>query len=773
MVTHKINGVEIEEPVGFDSFKSVIKRTDAHGMSAEVSVGELEFYALAAETIKNAYNTDIDTELAYTVEVDSDEIYSGVIDLSTYEEKTGDYFSIKCKVGDIGVKTTFNNRLETKVDINRGTSLDDVQLNGYLNLKRDVLLPAKGIIYTSMSSQKDFNFITTFDGNNETRFEVIAVGFDNNELSEIEFSGLSSCISVLAGNTEDAAFFKNLSNKEGYNVKLKINSKIHVEILSNSDVASIRGRIVLMMKIKSVETPFSIYVGSFVELNKLETGVNFNNTFIYDGEHTLSYNLNDIDFITCVIELNSPGHSFGRLKVDVMQYDGNYFSLQSNTTASDSRTYVALVHETLSRVSEIISGLTVKSNWYGRFDSEVNPIQSGVGGGAMKALSLGYWLRNAVNTNGNPYDIYVSFKDLFQSLNAMDNIGWGFETENGQICVRVERWSFFYNHNLLLSISNVEKSRSLSDDSIFTRLSIGYDKYGEIDDDNTIDTFLTKRDYTTNIKSVDNELNCVSKFVSDPYAIEFTRRKALEKTTEDWTYDKNIFVFALCGKSNMLSGVLYPNFFRIHPSYVKYIQEGYVIKSSTGTLYTIVLINQLGYTLTNPTMPSGNGQVELFELVGHNTELNIEIDKGVIDSENTIISPETMYNARISPARNAIRWAERFFEANSPVKELKYTAGTVNVEAKMKAKTEEGKLYLEDSAESIVLSENGNIAKINPILKPEIIELTSPISHDIYNNIKNDPYGIIQVDGENCWIKEMQYNFKTSEAKFKLIPENV
>ena len=82
-------------------------------------------------------------------------------------------------------------------------------------------------------------------------------------------------------------------------------------------------------------------------------------------------------------------------------------------------------------------------------------------------------------------------------------------------------------------------------DNVFTRLKIGFNKYGGQDDINSIDTFHTNREYTSGIKAIDKVNNQISNFIADPYAIEFTRRKALDKTTKDWKYDEDIFVLCL------------------------------------------------------------------------------------------------------------------------------------------------------------------------------------------------------------------------------------
>ena len=119
--TLTIGGIShvIDEPIGFDGLKTKISRGTYHGVSAEVSVSKLEFYnnggRNAATLIRDAYNTDIDTEIAYTVTDETGEqLYSGVLDLSTYSETIGNATKISVNVGEVGIKTTFNNRSETE-----------------------------------------------------------------------------------------------------------------------------------------------------------------------------------------------------------------------------------------------------------------------------------------------------------------------------------------------------------------------------------------------------------------------------------------------------------------------------------------------------------------------------------------------------------------------------------------------------------------------------------------------------------------------------------
>ena len=57
------------------------------------------------------------------------------------------------------------------------------------------------------------------------------------------------------------------------------------------------------------------------------------------------------------------------------------------------------------------------------------------------------------------------------------------------------------------------------------------------------------------------------------------------------------------------------------------------------------------------------------------------------------------------------------------------------------------------------------------VIKAEELSITYPITLEQYQAIKQNPYGLVVVDGEECWIKEFTYDFNTSEAEFKLTPK--
>ena len=117
----------------------------------------------------------------------------------------------------------------------------------------------------------------------------------------------------------------------------------------------------------------------------------------------------------------------------------------------------------------------------------------------------------------------------------------------------------------------------------------------------------------------------------------------------------------------------------------------------------------------------------------------------------------------------AERWKQRMAFANSQ-RAFELTKGTVNYKAAFATKQSTGTTDYLDTV-SGKLAEDATIENGAPLMKAETLKVKFPISLNQYKAIKANPYGLIVVDGEKCWLKEMQYEFKTGTAEFTLIPK--
>ena len=799
-----IGGVShvIDEPVGFDGLKTTIKRGDYHGISAEVSVGTLEFYNStnynAATLIRDAYNADIDTEVTYKVMWQTEVVYTGVVDLSTYSESSGNATKISCKVGEIGVKTTFNNRTETEVDLNRLDTMNGSPIAHNPSWQR-MEIPAKTILYKNIMVEEETTKHTTNDAGDtmafpdESTWTFLGIRLDKTKINEFgSFEPNLYCAKLSSWDVDLDGYVEPLFKKEDdfdkrYGAGSSYLLDVYVKIKIKFDDSIVTPR---------TDTPYfqvnsGIYNGHIYDGNVIQgTRRYISNDGGQYSEGGGSYNKRNTEKCTNELEYVISGTISECTERELVlgfyiyNYNNGYNNPTSFSVTIEKGSYVRMqlnsqkktevyadmlfIHEAFNKVVEIISdnALQVKSDWYGRLDSIVfpksnaawdtdqNAFKACVGGGALKVITNGYKIRNVYSTYENERNMPMSFKDLIEAMDALDCIGWGFVEEDGQIVIRVERWDWFYHDNVVLSITDPnEKTSKMDTDRVITSLNIGYKKYTTNEDYNSNDNFHSERTFTSNTSAVAKDISKLCKFIADNYAIEETRRAKDDiDESEEFKYDENVFVFGVCGKRSR--------------------------QSTSMAAYDIPCD-----IASNPDWSLNNYS--------------------------------EFYNALLSPARNALRWIQRIFCVNG-LKPLLLTSGKVNYKSMFECKHDgiSGNyyyFYLDDSMKDIPLlgvivhdeqwgddswqeyqtGESMDIReryyaqmidgvfipddvndKIFPrIAKAETLKIKYPLTIPQYKSVKADPYGLIQVDGKLYWLKEMTFAFKSGETELTLIPK--
>lgn len=154
-------------------------------------------------------------------------------------------------------------------------------------------------------------------------------------------------------------------------------------------------------------------------------------------------------------------------------------------------------------------------------------------------------------------------------------------------------------------------------------------------------------------------------------------------------------------------------------------------------------------------------------------------EQGGVDSAANVYSPSTIYNWRLSPLRNLMRWyksiAAGFANLSDSAYQLFFSAGTGNMEAETML------IYDTCRLENSVIKENQNLfvthftnkADYTPLWKNEIITYEYTMSLADYQAVKESPYGYISAQcgaGEfkKYWIKEIKYKPTDGKATFIL-----
>lgn len=757
---------QIDEPVDFDNMKLTMRRDpDYHGISAEFSESTLTFYGEAATLIQTAYNASIDTDITFRVLSGAATFYEGKLDLSTYEEKDGAYFAVTCKVGEIGVKTTFNNRTETEIDLLGNKTMGEQQLT-HVPVWKNLPIPPLTLIYTNslttddvvmmestvpsgrfhLPANKSYHFISL---NLAERTSLNEFGDFNTGFADI--ADQITPQTTLADEYIDDYYQPFFSREEIDTFKAKYGENATYNIDIDLTIGLTFSSALFPETVEGGTAPTYIYTGKYVaELVLLAPHSTFGNplVLIHGSRKTLT---NSSEFGTTLFQIRGSmqGINISALRLGILlenqttyhtnadpterranvnyqvnviaqTFSGESITMTLNSRMDSETTYAELlpVHEALNAIVENISdnALTVKSTYYGRCDSQVNPIAgtNTFGGGSLKAITSGYKLRNGhQSATYGTKQMPISFKAIIESLDAIDCIGWGFTTENNQTCLRVERWDYFYNNQPVLTLSNPNSvTKTIDTDRIITELVIGYKKYVTNEEMNSAMSIHSEQTYSNRCKAIKRQKSRLCSFIADFYAIEQTRRKQFAIDTKEFKYDDNIFVLELVARDPSLTG------------------------------------GSIGYGI-----PTGY----------------IILTSGMIGSDLQ------KYNMIITPHRNAYRWQEYLRWINQ-TKEFICVSTKQNASASFQNYTSSflPSVHFLDYASNMTHAEKGDLNTLETTAKmrKEIVKITYPLTLAQYQSLRANPYGLINVDGMDYWLQEASYELKTGKTDLKLIPKN-
>lgn len=159
--------------------------------------------------------------------------------------------------------------------------------------------------------------------------------------------------------------------------------------------------------------------------------------------------------------------------------------------------------------------------------------------------------------------------------------------------------------------------------------------------------------------------------------------------------------------------------------------------------------------------------------------LNLSVEQGAVDNPENVFSPQTMYNWRISPLRNLMRWyksiAAGFASISDTANRLFFSAGTGNLLAKAKLTGTDCRLENSEIQENqdIFVTNFSEVSEYSPLWENEQLTYDYPMSLAEYQAVKSKPYRYISVqcgtgDMEEFWIKEIKFKPVKGKATFIL-----
>lgn len=374
--------------------------------------------------------------------------------------------------------------------------------------------------------------------------------------------------------------------------------------------------------------------------------------------------------------------------------------------------------ETGAQISRVITDQldSFRSSYFGRLNSEPFAYDEN-GCGAFGAFLNGFMVRGFPIAGDNARTIRMSMNDYFKGLSAIENLGLGVEKIDGIYYVVIEPREYFYDINTtILTLNNVPDIRRYElPEYYYSRVKVGYNKW-ETEFINGLDEINSVRYYDTKIKSVDSELTLISELVASGYVLESARRNQyVDSFTEDSEHDEDNFYVSL------------------------------------------------NRTVNGSDVP---------------TSLDVCEKDENFAQVNNILSPETSYNLRLSPARNYLRHNNIINSGLTkyPAREVKFTSGEGNykVESELTADTCPGRWNNEPFSEGQnVQWDHANNSDKDPLYYPEGADAKWPISHTQHKLIMANPKGVIELsDSDTDHIKYFILDYKFMPdglSEFKLL----
>lgn len=791
------NRTRTDEPVGWDSFSLKIKRhPERHGTFRELQVSPFKFYGPGAAIIKQEYEQYgirgiIDLQIEGKCDGSWTTLYTGRLQFDTYKSDSEDgNCGVTISAGQVGPLVSFINKFDQKVDISRTTAQDGVTALTAYNLTRSIMLPPKTILFRGISTNTTAQeFIVSNDDGwvaDSTRSVVlgidvkgsVAVTFQNMIESAIrDYTPQLTNDYVRAYNSEYVPEVIHSTETPGNNaVDGNFLVKFRVKGTFKHLVSGSGNHTVTLVLKKGTNT---FYDATVIQSWTIYSGANTNHQspFDYSYDNTVQIAEGENLWLNFFITYRKSSNYTDNIRIALDPETNFYSEVKSTFPASAHKFY--LINETASRVIESITNNQLKlySGWLGRKDSQPYSFSSN-GCGSMKALALGLDLRKAKMSDGSDPKLFLSMQDIFDSLAAIDNIGLGSE---GADKIRIENWKWFYQPTVIAWHRKITKlEKTTKPDEIWSIFKAGYDKW-EAEDYNGLDEFLTKRQYRTAIEQVQNTLEKVCKWIASGYAFEVTRRK--QNDTKDWRFDNDVFILCTSTIGTYVGGVGTHSFAIIASTDEYHIGDSIHLTTAVNDITTTItsIVVQADKSLNIGV--SGTLTSELFAIINIENLTNplsvTEINK--LTSATNILDPATVYNVRISPERNALRWFDRICQCYRNIvlaDKLIFSSGDGNYLASGSL-TDASGCKLENG----ILAENGDISlgtfadptDAKPILQPERVKYSYPVSFTEYNQIAAQPYGLIyyQADNENGygWIDEIEYKPEEGSATFLLIPK--
>lgn len=728
-----LNELAIDEPIGFADFELSMRRDDkTHGMQFEASTGALKFWGTAANYLidqKKLYG--IKANVVFTAHEYCNDPYqpieeiTGRLNFGKFRKICGDQCTVEIPLEEDGCKVIFKNKYDQKVDLDNSIAQDGLTpLPQYAALGIDIDLPAKALDVRAegyVAATGDADGITNTPL--ESGYVHIRPRYQDERFNSIQTGQLANPVSSFSINQA----FGGLPPSP--------------QILFEDNVACFSGPAAYEVRLK----------GSFT--------LNGDNDFLWAKLRWLEYNFPEDE---------GPG-SLGPEATVIQEFDilpptgpGGY--PRPNTQSYD-RTFTGIVNLKYGygyyAVLElaVLPGIFTISN---TFDAETYFLVS------IK--------KECPTTTTDAYLIHETLSRIAESIT------------NG--CVRVK--SAYYGRTdsqpfafaedgcgALRMLTSGLKIRNAPDGKFFASIKDVFEGLNPIDNigfDITTDSDDANR-YIMRIESVDFFYQDNEVFVID-HIPEVT-----SEVQEQMHYARILVGY----KKWEVEGVNGLDEFNSNREY----RTSLDVVSSTLDITSIFIAGSYPIEITRQQSFAESGAAdtkfdnEIFIITLLRQAYDFVVEQGGVSDAENIFDPPTIYNARISPVRNLMRWyktiAAGYANLGDSANKLWFSAGTGNYNAIMELIA--GAYDALCKMESMPISERQDVfithfarpADYTPLWQNETAAFEYPLNVAEYKALTTNPYGYISIrcgsSGayEKAYIKEVKFKPAKGIGNFVLI----
>ena len=528
-----LDGIEVEEPIGWDAVEFTAVRMESHGIDQPFST-EVKFYERGARYIKSIFDQYfINQPIAITITSDvgynnAPYEFQGFLNMAIYQEHNvcdTDTWEITVGIIDDNFREQFKSRQDVEIDLNGTKDLNDdtIPALAFRNIRMH-----KQELYLEAFA-KSYSVRTHSQANNQD--VIVPIYYTTSDFKEQYGSTFNTNLTFIQPTTWGSSPF--FVNNGGFARCIDATGSFELTVQNNHPTNTV-----------DVQVYFLDFNG-----NVPGTPTYILNTTQGPGVQT--YNISFTNVQLCV----NPG-----IKLNLLVY-ASYLGNPFNSDVTIDIVSFKLTEKSNSQFASLCDVLTIEE-WLNRaiyiMTGSNNKLLSDTfsesGGGCYwnNALTNGLRIRGSADTSGYE-QLKTSWKFSFDNLDKIFCLGWAFEWTGSEWKIRVEPREYFYQNLLSQTFANVGEIDQIAKvDILKNNFTLGYtDKWKNIQLTGTY-AVHTDRNYFVPNKAMNEGSSAKedlrSEIIAEGMCIEFYRRMSditYGGATSDRPNDYDIFIIWL------------------------------------------------------------------------------------------------------------------------------------------------------------------------------------------------------------------------------------